>query len=46
LAGCDNCAGFGGHIADTLAALRQNDAPFARDLTTLVLARIGGGLSP
>lgn len=46
LAGCDNCARFGGHVADTLAALRQGETPLARDLTTQVLARIGGGLSP
>ena len=41
LAGCDNCARFGGHIAQTLTTLRSGTSGDTRDHATAVLARIG-----
>lgn len=43
LAGCENCARFGGHIARTLATLREVPAPAERDLAGSVLTRIRAG---
>jgi anti-sigma factor RsiW len=40
LAGCDNCAQFGGHITHTLTVLRRDEARIDRDYTDAVLARI------
>lgn len=43
LAECSNCARFGGHIAQTLEALRRVTPIETRDNTRAVLARIAAG---
>lgn len=40
LSGCEHCARFGGHIARTLAALREGARMRGGDLVPAVLARI------
>lgn len=40
LAGCENCARFGGYVAGALAALQREPAGTDEALTASVLARI------